>query len=280
LRVKDIMTENPIYVEVPGSRDDVIKIMLKYQYSGYPVVDRHTKKLVGIITRKDLLNKPNEDQVALLMTPNPIVAVPKESIKSAARKMLKHNIHRLPVVDSLGNLIGIVTDRDLIRYIVVKKIEDPVINYMKGPCIPIYFETPANVLMEIIRVSRMYAFPVIDENANLVGIITDRDLLSEAEIRDIIIDVQEIESEDEYSWEGIRNILPYYYIREELTIPKKPIKDFMVKNVRTIYQKAPVWEAADQMIKYDIDQLPVIDHHNKLVGMITIHDILAAILKH
>ncbi|MCD6502756.1 MAG: CBS domain-containing protein [Euryarchaeota archaeon] len=280
MRVKDVMTENPIYVEVPGSRDDVIKVMLKYQYSGYPVVDRHTKKLVGIVTRKDLLNKPNEDQIALLMTPNPIVAVPKESIKSAAKKMLRYNIHRLPVVDSSGNLIGIVTDRDLIRYIVMKKVEDPVIDYMKGLCIPVYLETPANVLMEIIRVSKIYAFPVVDDNANLVGIITDRDLLSEAEIRDIIVDVQEIESEDEYAWEGVRNILPYYYIKEELIIPKKPIKEFMVKNVRTIYQKAPVWEAADQMIKFDIDQLPVVDHHNKLVGMITIHDILAAILKH
>ncbi|HEC96172.1 MAG TPA: CBS domain-containing protein [Euryarchaeota archaeon] len=281
MRVSDVMTRDPIYVEVPGSRDEVIKLMMKYKYSGYPVVDRNTKKLVGIITRKDLLNNPGEDQIALLMTSNPITTSPRESLKSAAKKMFKHNIHRLPVVDSKGSLVGIITDRDVIRYLVEKKIDVPVIEFMKSPCYPVYWETPANVLMEIVRVSKIYAFPVLDDNGDLVGIVTDRDLFSKAEIHDIIIGEKSIESdEDSWTWEGIRNVIPFYYITQQLTLPKKPIKEFMVKDVRTVFFKTPVWEAAEKMIQYDIDQMPVVDHHEKLIGMLTIHDLLETVIKY
>lgn len=49
-----------------------------------------------------------------VMTPDPVVAHPEESIESVARRMMTDHIHRLPVVDEeTGALVGIVTSLDL-----------------------------------------------------------------------------------------------------------------------------------------------------------------------
>lgn len=64
--VSDYMTTDVVSVEIPGNRDDVLKILKRTGISGVPVLK--SGKLVGIITRKDLLHKPEENQLALLMT--------------------------------------------------------------------------------------------------------------------------------------------------------------------------------------------------------------------
>ena len=56
--VKDYMTADVVHVDIPGNRDDVLKILKRTGISGVPVLKN--KKLVGIITRKDLLRKPEE----------------------------------------------------------------------------------------------------------------------------------------------------------------------------------------------------------------------------
>ncbi len=275
------MTKNPVVIEVPSTKREVLKIMTKYQFSGYPVVDARTKKLVGIITRKDLLKKREEDQTAMLMTPNPIVVTPKTGIKTAAKLMYEHNIHRLPVVDKEGRVIGIVTDRDVLSYLVVQKIDVPINTLVEKVCVPVYDGTPINVLAEIMEISQIYAFPVLDSEANLVGIVTDRDLIRVSEIKDEMRKAEAGMSSDEdsWSWEGVSNMVTFYYLVEKLTWPKRPISEVMVKDVHTIYYKAPAWEAAKVMIEKDFDQLPMIDHHDRLVGMITTHDLLKAVFK-
>lgn len=56
--VKDYMTSDVVHVDIPGNRDDVLKILKRTGISGVPVIK--SKKLIGIITRKDLLRKPEE----------------------------------------------------------------------------------------------------------------------------------------------------------------------------------------------------------------------------
>ena len=57
------------------------------------------KKLVGIITRKDLLRKPEETQLGFLMASKPITIGPDKDIYKAARLLVTHRIRRLPVVE-------------------------------------------------------------------------------------------------------------------------------------------------------------------------------------
>ncbi len=112
--VKDYMTSDVVHVEIPGNRDDVLKILKRTGISGVPVIKNN--KIVGIITRKDLLRKPEEIQLGLLMTPKPLTIKPDTDIREAARILITRRIRRLPVVED-GHLVGLLSVADLLQAI-------------------------------------------------------------------------------------------------------------------------------------------------------------------
>jgi len=111
------MTSDVVHVEIPGNRDDVLKILKRTGISGVPVI-KH-KKIVGIITRKDLLRKPEETQLGLLMTSKPFTIAPDADVSEAARILVTKKIRRLPVVED-GHLLGLLSVADLIHAIAQK----------------------------------------------------------------------------------------------------------------------------------------------------------------
>jgi predicted transcriptional regulator len=121
--VRDYMTSDVVHVEIPGNRDDVLKILKRTGISGVPVI-KH-KKIVGIITRKDLLRKPEETQLGLLMTSKPLTIAPDADVSEAARILVTKKIRRLPVVED-GHLLGLLSVADLIHAIAQKKIKDEI----------------------------------------------------------------------------------------------------------------------------------------------------------
>ena len=96
---------------LPGSRDEVLKILKNKHISGVPVLK--DSKVVGVVTRTNLLQNPEEEQLALLMTRDPITISSGSDLQTAARLLLEHRIRRLPVVDD-GKLVGLVTVADVI----------------------------------------------------------------------------------------------------------------------------------------------------------------------
>ena len=99
--------------------------MGEYKISGVPVVDGD-KKLIGIITTTDIghnliLDKYTLDtKVSDVMTKDVISIMPDNTIKDAIKKMDEYGykgeiINQLPVVDEDNNLLGIVSDGDIIR---------------------------------------------------------------------------------------------------------------------------------------------------------------------
>ena len=53
--VKEVMSEDIHYIQVPGNRLNALELMREKNVSGLPVVKSGTKKLVGIVTREDVL---------------------------------------------------------------------------------------------------------------------------------------------------------------------------------------------------------------------------------
>ena len=117
------MTSDVVHVEIPGNRDDVLKILKRTGISGVPVIKN--KKIVGIITRKDLLSKPEETQLGLLMTPKPIVIEPDMELKEAAGMLVSRRIRRLPVVED-GHLVGLLSVADVISGLAQLKIREEI----------------------------------------------------------------------------------------------------------------------------------------------------------
>ncbi len=90
-----------------------------YRVSGLPVVDAD-RRLLGIITNRDLLFVPAEDfdtrTVRELMTPMPLVTAPVGiSSADAAALLAKHKIEKLPLVDGAGRLAGLITVKDFVK---------------------------------------------------------------------------------------------------------------------------------------------------------------------
>lgn len=83
--VADIMTPAPIVVEVPGTRNDAINIMVRNKLTGLPVVRASDGKLMGIVSRRDIFRKFDEDQLSIIMKKNCVTIESSASVEEAAK---------------------------------------------------------------------------------------------------------------------------------------------------------------------------------------------------
>jgi len=143
LTVKDIMTEEPVYVHPDTTLKEVANLLFRHRISGLPVVD-HDMRVVGVITNRDLIKAAMPDYKALitnlaltyeaepfenllkqedkikveeLMSPNVFSVEEDESVVEAAAMMLFKDIRRLPVVRG-GKLIGLIVISDIVSKII------------------------------------------------------------------------------------------------------------------------------------------------------------------
>ena len=79
--VADVMTPAPIVVEVPGSRNDAINTMVRNNLTGLPVVRSSDGKLMGIVSRRDIFRKLDEDQLSLIMKKGCRYGSPRQSVQ-------------------------------------------------------------------------------------------------------------------------------------------------------------------------------------------------------
>ena len=267
------MTQDVVAVEIPGNRDDVLKILKRTGISGVPVIKG--EKIVGIITRKDLLRKPDETQLGLLMTPDPVTIGPDETIADAARLMIRHGVRRLPVVED-RRLVGLLSVSDLILAIAQMKCAVPIREVYTSQTFAIWEETPLTVVGRMMEISGFDAIPILDADNTLRGIISERDLIRNSVIEDSvgISDFSNGTDDDEWTWESIRDNHTLSYSISKVQIPKKPVKNAMVKNVIAVPLNAEVSECALKMKRARVDQLPVINGDKRLVAMLFDRDLI------
>jgi CBS domain-containing protein len=143
--VADVMTPDPISVTPQTPLQEAISILAEKKISGLPVVDEQGK-IVGVISETDLMwqetgvetppyimfldsviylqnpakynkeiHKAIGQTVGEAMSDRPITIKADKSVKEAARIMHEKKIRRLPVVNHESQLIGIITQGDVIR---------------------------------------------------------------------------------------------------------------------------------------------------------------------
>lgn len=273
MRVKDLMDADPLVAEVPGHRRDVLKLFVKHAVSGLPVVRAKTRQLAGVVTRTDVFRKPEEEQLALIMSSNPYTIGPDAELSEAARLFFHQRIHGLPVVHG-GELVGLVSPTELLR--VTKTGGATVQHFITGNVVPVYQETPLPVVWQTMRLTRNNALPVMDDSARLVGIVADSDLFKLSGVEETIARRDLGLHEDDADEASIRDIAPLYYAKSVIDLPKRPVREAMVRDVITVFQKSSADEAATKMAKARVNQLPVVDADNRLVGIITDLDLMRA----
>ena len=280
MKVREVMTENPIIAELPGTRTEVLKRLVKNNITGLPVVKSDDGSLAGFVTRQDIFAKPDEEQLALVMRRDVPSIGPNASVKDAARALVDNHLSHLPVVEK-GKLVGLITPTDLL--IVVEK-DNPQIaveEIVRSPCIPIYSGAPLSVALATFRGAKVYALPVLDDDAKLVGIITDRDIFNQTVVDSSVVmsDLGISDDEDNWTWEGLRNVMKLWYEVSRVDLPKLTVKDIMIRNPMTVFRKTLVGDAARIMRKNDFGQLPVRDSKDNLVAMVYDIDVVSTLTK-
>ena len=274
--VKEIMAKDIISVHVPGNRANALEIMRKKKVSGLPVVKNGTNQLVGVLTRTDLVENPDEEQIALIMTRDIITATPDDSVKTVAEKMIKNNIRRIPIVEE-GSLVGLVTASDLVNKALWKmEIQDPAEDYMIQNIPTSWQGTPLNVAFEIMRYYRLKVLLGLNNDGKLTGILTETDFIAESEVvSERTVHNTSVGTEgDKWSWDS-KSVL--YVIKNHLKFSDKTVKDVEKTDLVIVTTKTSVQECANKMRQRNIEQIPVIDVEGDLVGLVRAVDLIKAI---
>ncbi len=278
IRVKDVMTTDLLLAEVPGNRESVLRMFGRYEISGMPVVKAGTKKFVGVITRNDMFRKYDEDQLAMIMNDNSLTVSPGDDVKKAAKIFYEERIHGLPVVDK-GEIKGIISPSNILR--LIEKFDgDEVERYMSPIFVPVYQETPLPAVMKIFRITDAGALPVIDENGVLIGIVADGDLFTFSHINESVVksEMGIGEDEDVWSWEGIRDVMRLYYETSKIQLPPIPVKEVMVEDLVTVFRKTKLSVVAQKMLDNNVNQMPVMDGENEMMGMVCDVDLMKTLI--
>lgn len=120
MQIKDVMTAAPICCTPEDTALTAAERMKKHGVGALPVVDEKTRKLVGIITDRDLclalaaLGKfAASSKIKPLMTPRPFTCRPEDLLDRCEELMRRYQVRRIPVVDEKGMCVGIVAQADV-----------------------------------------------------------------------------------------------------------------------------------------------------------------------
>jgi CBS domain-containing protein len=133
LMVADVMTIDPVVVEVDASLEEATRLFHANSVTGLPVIDADGD-LVGVISQTDVVavmdspigrlirTKPNGLRVGEVMS-SPAITVPMTgSLDDAARLMLDNRVHRLVATDDAGRPVGVLSAID---YVALYAERDP-----------------------------------------------------------------------------------------------------------------------------------------------------------
>ena len=144
MQARDVMVSPVITASKTATVREIAKTLLEKRISAVPVVDE-VGKLVGILTESDLMRraeagtehpyswwvhflagdatvaadyvKSHAAKIEDVMTSNVVTAAPETPLYEIATLLEEHQIRRVPIVDNVGNLVGIVSRANLIQIV-------------------------------------------------------------------------------------------------------------------------------------------------------------------
>lgn len=256
---KDIAQYGIVTIDKDSSVYQAIALMFKSNVTGLPVVD--DSGMVGIISEKDVLKLLYDTEfvagsVANYMTENVITFDEQAQLTEICDCLINNSFRRVPILHN-GKLAAIISRADLIRAWQHKfrplsaNTSTPPPNVllaadiMKCGLLTVKRYSPIYQAMSIIAKRNITGLPVVDDSLNLVGIISEKDMLK------LLYDPG-----------------------------AKPgfVRDFMTEDVITFDTDDCLFEICHCLINNNFRRVPILDH-GKLVGIISRTDIMQYILK-
>jgi len=259
-KAKDIMKFGVNTVRVGQSVYDAIKIMAEKSISGLPVVD--DSGLAGIISEKDVLTSLYNTEflqggVEDYMTKEVVGFDVEDALSDICDCLTNNHFRRVPIFNQ-DRLTGIISRADIIRASVHrfktqhppgdsdKHKDNPLArDIMTCGLITVKGQSPIYEAMELAVTHNISSLPVVDDYMNLVGIISEMDMLK------LLYNPQN----------GPGNI-----------------EDFMTKEVVSFNHDDSLFDICDCFIDNNFRSVPILNQ-GRLVGIISRADIMVYILK-
>ncbi len=254
--VRDVMNQNPIYVEENEVLSKVISKMKEHQIHELPIVDSK-KKVVGYIDFEHLMKRrsiPITSKVSTVMIKPPKV-MDSTPVIDAIKIMANNGLRAIPVTDENDILVGLTTRTDFTRALLNAE------SFVSKPVEEIMVENPVAVLedstiyeaLEKMRKLDEMSIPVVDDHNHLKGMVHIKDI-SNALWRD-----KERPTLGDMHGEKVRQT---FLVKDFLSPPVNVLKNDKIK------------DAIKSMLDLKSHVVAITDNEGKLIGILTQKDLI------
>jgi CBS domain-containing protein len=328
LPVRQVMETQVTTVQLDTPVTALLDLLLEAPFRALPVIDRQ-RRLQGIIStgdlitanvlpmRRGLLLKARElDSETLESVETPLEQVqqdtrtaqdvmnqhvhtirPNATIREAARLMVDTGVRRLPVVETDGILMGMLTRADLLRVVVTSPLmsadassatqplrisgqlstsaalppqQRPISDYIQTTSAIVNEQASLDEVIDALTLSPLKRVLVVDMQQHIKGIISDVDVLShlQADMRPGLLAFLT----------GKANNRPKQTTTRSSNGPTNATT-LMNPNVVTIAETATIQETIERMLSSKRKILPVVNVQNRLKGVVGRNDLLRVLIE-
>jgi CBS domain-containing protein len=123
------------------------------------------------------MQHPESIQIADLMTRDPVTVNERTTAARALALLTEVGVRHLPVVDHGRNLLGVISQRDLLAHVSAGGGRRLLATIMQADVVAVTPDTPAHEAAYLILHHGIGCIPVVDRDGHLVGIATDADFV-------------------------------------------------------------------------------------------------------
>jgi CBS domain-containing protein len=265
LKVRDIMERDVTVVDETDSVALAHQLMLWHRIRHLPVLRLNDRKLIGVVSERDVLRALTEDAIAEnravceIMRLPPSHIHPDAPVADAAADLSTKQIGCLPVVDA-GVVVGMVTASDVLGLIAQYPTKRHELATDAGVVASIMYPEPIAVHADdrlVTTAQRMAQLGVrhacvVDGEGGLIGIVSDRD------VRRLLGDPRRLLDATGLP-KGAKEV------RVAAAMTRDPI---------ALDQEDSIRSALDTLIKFRFGALPVVDARGRLRGIVSYLDVL------
>jgi CBS domain-containing protein len=130
-----------------------------------------------------------------VMTPDPACCAPHTTLDEVAKLMARNDCGEIPVIDTDDQIVGVVTDRDIVCRVVAEG-KNPIAytaeTCMSGPVVTVRADAPLDDVVATMEKHQIRRVPVVDEREACVGIISQADVSWAGDTREVGEMVREV----------------------------------------------------------------------------------------
>ncbi|ASJ08879.1 inosine-5-monophosphate dehydrogenase [Thermococcus siculi] len=259
--VQEVMTDRFQKIDIDAPLSEALGIFEKEDPDLILVFDGNLYKGVltqDLIIRSHLKWDPTKAKVRDVYKTAPVIK-PDEDLSRAAKLMMEVDLRSLPVGESKAEIIGVISDIELLNRVAEgdfgkRKIEE----FMTRDVITLKPDDTVAKAFATMRDHAISRIPIVNEEGKLEGLVT---------LHDLIIRFIKPRFKSQYGEVAGEKIPPF----------SMQLRDVMIRGVITASPDARIREAITIMIDNDIDGLVIVNENNRVVGILTVKDLLLPI---